>query len=222
MTSISTLPRWDSKNALLRFAIFANYWLVVFSKFVGDDLNISKCRCKTKPNSIKNDDQIRRKSSKINQNGAKKRSKIDLGSKSVKTVTASTGQNLCSGTFLQAFGATWVILGAILGTTERQGVPKSSILAPGCFKKSKNKVPLRVPEKHDFLMGSLTENVRFLKALSPPKCFIYKHFGGFRPLRTNRRFHEHRCQNVTKSDPKFDIWPLRGRPFHTLVDSKPS
>ena len=172
MTSISTLPRWDSKNALLRFAIFANYWLVVFSKFVGDDLNISKCRCKTIPNSIKNDDQIRRKSSKINQNGAKERSKIDLGSKSVKTVTASTSQNLRSGTFLQAFGATWVILGAILGTTERQGVTKSSSLGPGCPKISRNELPGRMPEKSSFFDVIFVGKCEVSKVLNPSKCLI--------------------------------------------------
>ena len=60
--------------------------------------------------------------------------------------------------------------------------PKIEHFGARMLQKVQKKVPERVPEKHDFLMGSLTENVRFLKALSPPKCFIYKHFGGFRQL----------------------------------------
>ena len=64
------------------------------------------------------------KPTEIDQNGAKERSKIDLGSKSVKTVTASTCQNLRSDIFLRAFGATWVILVAILAAAGPQLGPK--------------------------------------------------------------------------------------------------
>ena len=45
---------------MLFFVFFANSCLFVFSKFVGDDLRISKCRCKTIPTSIKNDDTTHR------------------------------------------------------------------------------------------------------------------------------------------------------------------
>ena len=55
---------------------------------------------------------------------------------------------------------------------------------------------IRHLEKYEFLLDVLLENLRFLKVLNPPRCFIYKHFGGFRWLWQNREFHENLCQNL--------------------------
>ena len=54
-------------------------------------------------------------------------------------------------------GTIWAILGAILGTTGRQGIPKASILAPGCAKISKNDIQNEASEKFEIC----SENVSF-------------------------------------------------------------
>ena len=56
--------------------------------------------------------------------------------------------------------------------------------------------------------------------LNSPKCFVYKHFGGFRWLWQNLEFHENRCQNGSKKtsqnrwlgDQGSDFWGF-GRVF---------
>ena len=60
---------------------------------------------------------------------------------------------------------------------------------------SKNEVPERVPENATFFDGLSVGKGEVLKVRNPPKCLIYKNFGGFRGLRENREFHEKRCPN---------------------------
>ena len=46
----------------------------------------------------------------------------------------------------------------------------------------KNVVQEEVPEKDRNLKGSFNEKSEVLSVLNPPKCFIYKHLGGFSRL----------------------------------------
>ena len=52
--------------------------------------------------------------------------------------------------------------------------------------------------------------------LNPPKCFIYKHLGGFRRLCINPDFMENGCQNGSKNYPEIDILELGGPIFEIL------
>ena len=84
--------------------------------------------------------QIHPKSAKWCPKAARKRSWKEVASR-----TALGGYRLML--FWWVLGATWATLGATSGPAGRQGVPKSSLLASRCAKKSKNEVPERVPEK---------------------------------------------------------------------------
>ena len=46
----------------------------------------------------------------------------------------------------------------------------------------------------------LHEKSEVLRVLNPPRCFKYKHFGGFRKLRQNREFYQ---QSIAKWLPKW-------------------
>lgn len=63
------------------------------------------------------------------------------------------------------------------------GLPKSSFLAPSLPKVSQNDVQGRVLEKVWIVDGIWSGKYEFLNVLDPPKCFVYKHFGGFSRLR---------------------------------------
>ena len=76
-----------------------------------------------------------------------------------------------------------------------KGLPKSSFLAPSRPKINKNDVQGRVSEKCWNFDWNLFGKCEFLNVLNPPKCFIYKHFGGFRWLWQSRKFHENLYQD---------------------------
>ena len=118
---------------------------------------------------------------------------IEIHSKSAKVPARSAAKTILEegwfqdhsnksrpGIFWQAFGATWEILGAAWAQAGRPWGPKSSILALGCFKMSKNEAPERMPKNIMFFYGLFVGKWEVLKAPGLPKCFIYKHFGGFR------------------------------------------
>ena len=102
------------------------------------------------------------------------------------TLAASRFQNAKKGATsfhnFEIFGAIWVILGVIWCPAGRQGVPKSRVLAPGCAKISKNDIQNEASEKVWFFVWICIGKCEILKVLNPPKCFIYKHLGGFSRL----------------------------------------
>ena len=100
-------------------------------------------------------------------------------------------------------GATWRFWPPLWVQLGAKGVPKSSISAPRSVKWSKNKLMQMMPEKTLFFDGIFVGKWEFLKMLNPPKCFVYRHFGGFRWLWTNREFHENRCQTCHQKSPKW-------------------
>ena len=83
-----------------------------------------------------------------------------------------------------------------------KGLPKSSFLVPSRPKINKNDVQGRVSEKCLDFDWNLFRRCKFLNVLNSPKCFISKHFGGFRWLWQNREFHENLWPNGSqKSSP---------------------
>ena len=87
--------------------------------------------------------------------------------------------------FLASLGRFGTPFGREVGAT---GVPISSMLAPGCLKMLKNEVPEGIPEKTLFFDGILIGKCEVSKMLNSPKCFIYKHLGGFRCPGRNYEF----------------------------------
>ena len=74
--------------------------------------------------------------------------------------------------FLEFFGATWAIWGALLGLAGRQGAPKSTILASGRIRILKNDTQNEASEKALAFDRKLFGKSEFLKGLNPPKCFV--------------------------------------------------
>ena len=108
----------------------------------------------------------------------------ELRKRSWKQVGSGTPKKMLTpGARHTLLGTIWAILGAILGTAGRQGVPKSSVLAPGCAKISKHDIQNEASETICNFNGNLFGKCEFLNVLNPPKWFIYKHFGGFSTLK---------------------------------------
>ena len=132
------------------------------------------------------------RSSKIYQNGAQECSESDLGRRSSKW-RPRKDEN----------GGLWVPLGDFgrhVGTQlGAKGLPKSSFLAPSPPKNLKNYVQGKVLEKSWKVDQQIFRKCEFLNVLNPPKCFIYKHLGGFRRLRQSHKFYQ---QSMPKLFPK--------------------
>ena len=114
-------------------------------------------------------------------------------------------------------GRFWAPFGAELNA---QGLRKSSFLASGCAKMSKNEVQNEASEKAWFFYWIEVGKCEILYVLDTPKCFVYKHFGGFRRLWQNLEFQENPCpngsqkssQNRPLGDQGFNFWGF-GRVF---------
>ena len=83
----------------------------------------------------------------------------------------------------------------------------SSFLAPSPPKNYKNDVQGKVSENSWNFDQKPFGKCEFLNVLNPPKCFIYKHLGGFNTLWQNLKFH---WKMMPKWYPKYSKTELGG------------
>ena len=89
--------------------------------------------------------------------------------------------------FLAPLGRFWAPFWAQLGA---KGLPKSSFLAPSRTKISKNEVQNEASKNIWNFDRNFMRKCEILDVLNPPKCFVWRHSGGWHILWQNRKFNE--------------------------------
>ena len=94
--------------------------------------------------------------------------------------------------------------------TGPRGDPKKHKVSKKTWKRHLRIVKNEISKKVWILDWIFIRKCEILKVLNPPKCFIYKHFRGFRELWQNRKFHENPSIFDDKMGSKITLLPKIG------------